>query len=161
MPIKNNAHLPIGWRVCTEMEAEKFGEKKFVGVVLIRDGMGLVIHETDKFHWRVCGGGARPNERLRQAAAREVMEEIGLAIDINKLIFIVGYINMDYTHVKSFYGYKLNESDSLIVTAPALDEDENIDDCKIVDLRVVNKEHDISLSLFHKLAIIETTKKLF
>jgi 8-oxo-dGTP pyrophosphatase MutT (NUDIX family) len=57
---------------------------------LIRDGAGrvLVVEPTYKSTWELPGGAVEADESPRQACAREVAEELGLALAIGRLLCI-------------------------------------------------------------------------
>jgi 8-oxo-dGTP pyrophosphatase MutT (NUDIX family) len=55
-------------------------------LVLDHDGRVLLLHgfdpaEPDRPFWFTVGGGAHPGESLAEAAARELREEVGFAVD--------------------------------------------------------------------------------
>lgn len=47
-------------------------------IVPDEDGRILLIRRTDNNYWSIPGGGLEPGESVRQAAAREVLEETGI-----------------------------------------------------------------------------------
>lgn len=54
-----------------------------VGAVVLRDGCVLLVqrgNDPGRGRWSVPGGRVRPGEALRDAVAREVREETGLAV---------------------------------------------------------------------------------
>lgn len=62
----------------------KFGQKKDrVRVIVYRDNgdILLVKNRFSRQKWALPGGGVNRNESYEQAAAREVLEEVGLKID--------------------------------------------------------------------------------
>ena len=62
----------------------KFGPKKDrVRVIIYRDDgdILLVKNHFSRQKWALPGGGVNRNENYEQAAAREVLEEVGLKID--------------------------------------------------------------------------------
>ncbi|WP_413287543.1 NUDIX domain-containing protein [Bdellovibrio sp. HCB337] len=63
-----------------------------VGVVFTSGNKVLVLKPTYKDHWLLPGGVIDENESPREAAIREVKEELGLDVVIEKLIV------MDYLH---------------------------------------------------------------
>lgn len=67
-----------------------------VRAVVWRDGKILAVkHKADDGrempYWAVPGGGADPMETLQAAMARELMEELGVASPIIKLLFVQQY----------------------------------------------------------------------
>lgn len=56
----------------------------------IRDGDGrlLLIQRSDNGLWAMPGGGLEPGETVAQAAAREVLEETGIAVDVTGVVGI-------------------------------------------------------------------------
>jgi acetyl-CoA carboxylase carboxyl transferase subunit beta len=67
-----------------------------VGVVLIEDGRILLVqrgHEPAKGMWAVPGGKVTQGETLREAAAREALEETGLMVDVGDVIWAGEHIS--------------------------------------------------------------------
>ncbi len=60
------------------------------GAVLMENAAGelLIIKNNYKAHWSLPGGVVDPGETPRQAAVREVLEEVGIRLDINQVEFI-------------------------------------------------------------------------
>ncbi|WP_312869003.1 NUDIX hydrolase [Amycolatopsis pithecellobii] len=48
----------------------------------------LMVHTTYKDYWDVPGGYVEPGESPREAAQREVREELGLSIEVGKLLAV-------------------------------------------------------------------------
>ena len=67
-----------------------FPVKRVGSGVLLRDARGdvLVVKPTYKPEWEVPGGLAEVGESPREAAARECLEELGLAIDLGPLLCV-------------------------------------------------------------------------
>jgi 8-oxo-dGTP diphosphatase len=60
-----------------------------VGAVIIRDGRQLMVrraHEPNKGRWSIPGGLVELGETLREAAAREVLEECSLKVEITRVL---------------------------------------------------------------------------
>lgn len=58
------------------------------GAVILRDERGRMLIEkpTYRDHWLLPGGGVDPGEDARICARREVHEELGLQIDVGRLL---------------------------------------------------------------------------
>ena len=57
-----------------------------VFAVIERDGHYLLAHRSDIDWWNLPGGGLEYDETVEEGVAREVREEVGLAITIERLI---------------------------------------------------------------------------
>jgi ADP-ribose pyrophosphatase YjhB (NUDIX family) len=67
---------------------------------IVSDDLGqiLLIRRTDNNYWSIPGGGLEPGESVRQATAREVMEETGIACEVTGLVGIYS----DPNHVAAY-----------------------------------------------------------
>ncbi|MFV8251119.1 NUDIX domain-containing protein [Bdellovibrio bacteriovorus] len=63
-----------------------------VGVLLFSEDKILILKPTYKDHWLLPGGVIDLNESPREAAIREVHEELGLQVEIKQLLVV------DYLH---------------------------------------------------------------
>jgi len=69
-----------------------------VGAVVIVDGRIVLVqraHEPLKGEWNLPGGGVEIGETLRQACAREVLEETGLVVEVGAAIEMFDRIMLD------------------------------------------------------------------
>ena len=67
-------------------------------IVPDEDGRILLIRRTDNNYWSIPGGGLEPGESVRQAAAREVLEETGIVCEVTGLVGIYS----DPNHVAAY-----------------------------------------------------------
>lgn len=73
------AGLPV---IAVEDRPSVFG----AATVIVRDGRVLLVHHTyGELNWELPGGGADPGESAEQAALREALEEVGVALTIERM----------------------------------------------------------------------------
>lgn len=60
------------------------------GAVILRDEHGRVVVEKPNYrdHWLLPGGGVEPGEDPRDCARREVREELGLDIEVGRMLTV-------------------------------------------------------------------------
>ncbi len=70
-----------------------------VGAVILIDGRGVVLvkrrHEPLAGHWSLPGGTLDLGETLESGAAREALEETGLAVDVGPIVDVFDRILLD------------------------------------------------------------------
>lgn len=69
-----------------------------VGAVIVRDGRALLVRrntEPLKGEWSVPGGALELGEKLRPGAAREVLEETGLHVEVGEVLDVFDSIFPD------------------------------------------------------------------
>ena len=77
-----------------------------VGVLVIDKDKALIIkrgEEPNKFLWSIPGGLVEIGEELEEAAIREVKEEMGIDIKIEKMIGIFNCINRNKNEIEYHY----------------------------------------------------------
>lgn len=72
---------------------------------VMRDGRVLLVREKTDGKWAMPGGWADPGDSPAQMAVREVWEESGLHVRVDKLIGV--YNNMQHQPDEFFHAYKL------------------------------------------------------
>lgn len=50
------------------------------GILAVKDGMVLVIHQVSGDHWTFCKGRPKPSEAPKDTALRELKEEVNLEV---------------------------------------------------------------------------------
>lgn len=68
------------------------------GVVLDPDGRVLLGRRTDHGRWAVLGGIIDPGEQPAQAAAREIAEEAGIRVEVQRLVSVVNEEPIEFTN---------------------------------------------------------------
>ena len=60
------------------------------GAVILRDEHGKIVVEKPNYrdHWLLPGGGVDAGEDARECARREVLEELGLEVEIGRLLTV-------------------------------------------------------------------------
>ena len=80
-----------------------------------RDGI-LLILRTDNNYWSIPGGGVKPGESVRDAAAREIKEETGIDCEVAGLVGIYS----DPNHVAAYDDGEVRQEFSICFTTRML-----------------------------------------
>lgn len=68
-----------------------------VGVMIFHRGKLLIVEPTYEVHYLIPGGGVDENESPKRAAEREIKEELGLDVEIGRLL-VVDYVKYPETY---------------------------------------------------------------
>ncbi len=85
---------------------------------IVTDGRDriLLILRTDNNYWSIPGGGVKPGESVRDAAAREVKEETGIDCQVTGLVGIYS----DPNHVAAYDDGEVRQEFSICFTTRML-----------------------------------------
>ncbi len=85
---------------------------------IVTDDYGriLLILRTDNSYWSIPGGGVKPGESVKEAAAREVKEETGIDCEVTGLIGIYS----DPRHVAAYDDGEVRQEFSICFTTRML-----------------------------------------
>ena len=74
-----------------------------VGIIL-KDGKVLMVHDEKRKYYYAIGGAVHLGEMTSDAAVREVREESGLEVEIDRLVMVQeNLFNMGFHHELAFY----------------------------------------------------------
>ena len=93
--------------------------KKSVAVkVIVKSNANniLLVNPTYKKGWQLPGGGIEPNEEPKEAAVRELAEELGLSINIDKLKLIDSVFRREPDNLILLYEYADTIDETKILT---------------------------------------------
>lgn len=90
---------------------------KLAGCVIVQDDKILLLHRNTpkREHWEIPGGKIDEGEDPETAAIREVIEELGIEVVIQKLLGEKGFAEDDYTLHYTWYLAKITSGDATIM----------------------------------------------
>lgn len=98
--------------------------------VIILDNKNRMLmvrqHHEDKDIWMVPGGAIEENENSVEAAAREVMEETGLEVEVGKLIWHVEEVSERGQRFVNFFMGRVKGGDLALGEDPEYDENHQV-----------------------------------
>lgn len=69
-----------------------------VGAITVRDGKVLLVKrgvEPSRGLWAIPGGTLKLGETMQECAAREILEETGVTIDVGECVYVFDFIERD------------------------------------------------------------------
>ena len=88
----------------TKSEGKDFSFRCRTAGVIIYDGAVLLQGEPQGTFWTLPGGGIEPLESSQAALHREMQEELGISIQINRLLWAVEHFFVSDTDNKAHHG---------------------------------------------------------
>lgn len=104
---------------------EPFCRKAARGIVLDNDGNMAVFCKTNKNHYKLPGGGIEENESYEEAFIREVKEEVGCEVQIEKCLGYIEEYKTKSNYMQTSYvfiGKIINKLNNLELTKMEQDE---------------------------------------
>ena len=104
-----------------------------VGVVLLKEGSGiLLVRQNNRPFWVLPGGTLEVGESLPDCARREMKEETGLDVTIDRLLYIADFVRTEADQIPrqtlDFFFLARNPSGNL-----EMETTENINEMKFFD----------------------------
>jgi ADP-ribose pyrophosphatase YjhB (NUDIX family) len=109
-----------------------------VGALVVRDGLLLMIKQRRPYgvHWEVPSGYYESGESFEEAAAREVLEEAGVAVEVGDLVCTLVWEREHDRRRNVLAFFEATPVDATQEPRPQTAED--IDDAKYVDPTVID-----------------------
>jgi len=104
-----------------------------VGALVERDGLLLMVKQRRPYgiHWELPSGYYEPGESFEEAAAREVSEEAGIAVDVGALFCTLVWEREHDRRRNVLAFFEATPIDATQEPRPQIEED--IDDARYVD----------------------------
>lgn len=100
-----------------------------VRIIILDDQNRMLLvrqHHDGKDIWMVPGGGIEAGENAKEAAAREVLEETGLEVEIGKLIWHVEEVSKRGQRFVNFFLGRIKGGDLALGEDPELEENRQV-----------------------------------
>lgn len=142
-------------------EAAPTGPEVAVGGIVVHDGALLLVRRgraPGRGQWSVPGGRVRPGETLHEAVVREVAEETGLEVAVDRFVGWTERIGADGKHHFVILDFLALPADPEPLPSPA----DDAVDARFVDLDEV-AEYDLVADLYEFLvdhAIIDPARRV-
>lgn len=122
------------------------------GALVERDGRVLMVRQRRHYgvHWELPSGYVEPGESFERAAAREVLEEAGVAVDVGELVCTMVW-EREHDRRRNLLAFFLaTECDPAAEPRPQLEED--IDAAAFIDPLAVDpaKIHPLNQAIFDR-----------
>jgi ADP-ribose pyrophosphatase YjhB (NUDIX family) len=95
-----------------------------VGVIIIENGKILLVKHSknNREYWVIPGGRVKTKETLKEAAEREIREELNLEINLKKLLYVKEIILKNRHILNIFFLAKRKRGKLLVKPTPVLKE---------------------------------------
>ncbi|WP_130859461.1 NUDIX hydrolase [Gracilibacillus phocaeensis] len=103
--------------------------------VLLRKGNEILMVYNHGGDWSLPGGAVEQGETLEQAAIREVKEETGLTVRVEKIAAVNEAVFMEKGHHAIFFTFTAKIIDGI----PLIQDEEEISEIRWVDVQTANK----------------------
>ena len=117
--------------------------------VIILDNRNRMLmvrqHHEGRDVWMVPGGSIEEGENAAEAAAREVMEETGLAVEVGKLIWHVEEVSDRGQRFVNFFLGRIKGGDLALGEDPELEEDQQV----LREVRFMTREQMAELQVLY------------
>lgn len=110
--------------------------------IIVKDGKVLLLRDPreDRIIWEIPGGRMNIDEEPRAAVAREIMEELGVAISVGEVVYMEQFIQ----------GNESKRAFVIVYEAPLVDETAEfvIFDAEVCEIDWVSKDELAHFELF-------------